>query len=335
MASLSSGSTPSPSNDIDDPERASIMSALELETLDVDLYRSVRLWKPAADSRAVFGGQIIGQALVAAHKTIKDDRLKVHSLHSYFVRPGDNSVPALYYVRQVRDGKSFATRQVTVQQHGKVIFEALISFHCPETTDFVFQQQIPDVPEPEQLPTRQENWQKILDTASDRMPDTMRQFVEARIKAPFPLEFRNCDPTLDGFVLRPKRKPRSPKMQVWARTTQELSDDFDVHACVAAYASDWVMITTAGLASPQMFAMAASLDHSMWFHAPFRADEWMLYDLESCRANSGRALIHGKLYRKDGTLVVSVTQEGLVRYAPPKPNEIPDDPSGRKPSAKL
>mmetsp|Transcript_143750 Transcript_143750/g.460101 ORF Transcript_143750/g.460101 Transcript_143750/m.460101 type:complete len:324 (+) Transcript_143750:135-1106(+) len=314
-----------------DPKRASVEAALELEQLDVNLFRSVRLWKPLPSSRAVFGGQIIGQSLAAAARTVKDAALSVHSLHSYFIRPGDNSLAAVYYVRRVRDGHSFAARQVTAQQGGVSIFEALVSFHRAEASTLDYQDTMPlDVPPADSLPTRQENWQKLLDTKRDKMPKAMVDFVEARIRAPFPLDMRNCDPSIEGFTMRTRRRPREPKQRLWIRAAQRLSDEPISHACVAAYASDYHMINTASLAAPEMFAMAASLDHSMWFHAPFRADEWMLYELSSSRAGGSRALISGRLFRPDGMLVCSLAQEGLVRFAAPS-----QQPSSTQPRPRL
>lgn len=295
--------------------RASVEAALELERLDVNLFRSVRLWKPMPSSRAVFGGQIIGQSLAAAARTVEDATFRVHSLHSYFIRPGDNTTPALYYVRRVRDGNSFATRQVNVQQKGKSIFEALVSFHRVEASLLNYQDAMPlNVPLPDSLPTRQENWQSFLDARRSRLPHAMIDFVESRIQAPFPLDMRNCDPTLEAFSMRPKRRPRDPKQSVWIRAIETLGDEPISHACVAAYASDYHLISTAALAAPRMFTMAASLDHSMWFHAPFRADEWLLYDFKSSRASAGRSLISGQLFKQDGTLVCTIAQEGLARF---------------------
>jgi len=298
-----------------DHERASVHAALELEQLDENHFRSVRLWKPMPSSRAVFGGQIIGQSLAAAARTIEDPSMIVHSLHSYFIRPGDNSTAALYDVRRVRDGHSFATRQVTAQQGGKSIFEALVSFHRPEASPLQYQDAMPaDVPPADSLPTIRENWQNFLDARRARLSQGMVDFVEARIKAPFALDVRSCDPSVVGFAMKPKRRPREPKQRLWIRALSSLGDEPIEHACVAAYASDYYLIGTAGLAAPQMFKMAASLDHSMWFHAPFRADEWLLYDFASSRAHGGRALISGRLFRQDGTLVCTIAQEGLARF---------------------
>jgi len=225
-----------------DPKRASVEAALELEQLDVNLFRSVRLWKPLPSSRAVFGGQIIGQSLAAAARTVKDAALSVHSLHSYFIRPGDNSLAAVYYVRRVRDGHSFAARQVTAQQGGVSIFEALVSFHRAEASTLDYQDKMPlDVPPADSLPTRQENWQKLLDTKRDKMPKAMVDFVEARIRAPFPLDMRNCDPSIEGFTMRTRRRPREPRQRLWIRAAQRLNDEPISHACVAAYASDYHM----------------------------------------------------------------------------------------------
>jgi len=303
-----------------DEERGDIGRALELERLDTDLYRSVKFWKPSAVSRAVFGGQIIGQSLVAAHRTV-DPSLRVHSMHSYFIMPGDNTIPALYFVERVRDGRSFATRSVQVRQRSKVIFMAMVSFHRDEYSPLEFQDKMYEAPPPEDLPTRQEATRLYLEKKGSELPTAFRRYLEQRMLLPFPLDMRQCDPTLgSGVPMLPgqKKTPREPRQRVWIRATQRLPDLGGVHACVAAYASDWSLISTAGLAADRTFTMAASLDHSMWFHAPFRADEWMLYDLHSTRARGARALIHGKLFTRDGTLAVSITQEGLMRYGDPK-----------------
>eukprot|EP01062_Namystynia_karyoxenos_P074835 TRINITY_DN71872_c0_g1_i1.p1 TRINITY_DN71872_c0_g1~~TRINITY_DN71872_c0_g1_i1.p1 ORF type:complete len:342 (+),score=86.64 TRINITY_DN71872_c0_g1_i1:84-1109(+) len=303
-------------------ERADLGMVLKLEKLDTNLFRSYRLWKPMPQARAVFGGQIIGQSLVAAVRTVNPGYV-CHSMHSYFVLPGDNSVPALYHVDCSRDGKSFATRTVTVRQRGKVIFVALVSFQKEEPSSLEYQDPMPDAPAPELLPTRQENYRAVLTKQGHKLSAGLRRFIEARIAAPIPLDIRNCDSTLDHNVaLLPgdPREPRKPQQMLWIRTTQKLADLSGVHQCVAAYASDYSLVSTAALAARKMFSMAASLDHSMWFHAPFRADEWMLYALKSTVAQGGRALIHGRLYTRDGRLAVSIAQEGLLRYGDHKQN---------------
>eukprot|EP01065_Artemidia_motanka_P047090 TRINITY_DN7296_c0_g1_i1.p1 TRINITY_DN7296_c0_g1~~TRINITY_DN7296_c0_g1_i1.p1 ORF type:complete len:360 (+),score=122.07 TRINITY_DN7296_c0_g1_i1:58-1080(+) len=300
-----------------DPEKGDLGRALRLEKLDTDLFRSIRLWKPAPNSRAVFGGQIIGQSLVAAHRTISPE-LRVHSMHSYFILPGDNTVPALYHVSRVRDGRSFATRTVKATQRGRAIFVASVSFHRDEGSALDFQDRMPDVPPPEQLPTRQENFRFLLHKMKDKMSPGLRQWFEARIEAPFPLDMRNCDPTLSqssGIGLPgAKKDPRAPRQRLWIRANQQLADQAGVHACVCAYASDYVLVSTAALPANRVFDMAASLDHSMWFHQPFRADDWMLYDVSSHRARGARALITGRLFTKDGKLAVTIAQECILRY---------------------
>eukprot|EP00927_Polykrikos_kofoidii_P073378 TRINITY_DN69419_c0_g1_i1.p1 TRINITY_DN69419_c0_g1~~TRINITY_DN69419_c0_g1_i1.p1 ORF type:complete len:349 (+),score=50.46 TRINITY_DN69419_c0_g1_i1:100-1146(+) len=301
----------------------SVDDALELETLDVNLFRSRRLWKPLPESRAVFGGQIIGQSLVAACKTVNDESLRVHSLHSYFIRPGDNTIPAVYFVQQLRDGKSFSTRHVVAQQRGAVIFEALISFHRQEASPIEYQDTAPRVPPPDELLSRREFFTKVKERHESKMSERVRNLIETRINAPMLLDIRQCDPTVDLHLFRDRRKPREPKLQFWIRTPDRLSDQWAVHASVAAYASDTYMVSTSAMAFPTPFTMAASLDHSMWFHAPFRADEWMLFDLVSSRATSNRAHISGRIFREDGTLVITVAQEGLVRNDTPPSIERP------------
>eukprot|EP00756_Hemistasia_phaeocysticola_P007011 Hpha_TRINITY_DN14088_c0_g1::TRINITY_DN14088_c0_g1_i1::g.43817::m.43817/K11992/ACOT8, PTE; acyl-CoA thioesterase 8 len=306
--------------ELQDKDRGDIGRALELERLDTNLYRSIRLWKPTPKSRAVFGGQIIGQSLVAAHRTV-DPSLKVHSMHSYFVMPGDNSTPALYFVDRVRDGKSFATRSVQARQRDRTIFIALVSFHRDENSHLEFQDRMYEAPPPEDLPTRQEATRMFLNKKGEELPAGYRLYLEQRLEAPFPLDMRNCDPTVGSNVpMLPgqKKNPRTPRQRLWIKSERRLPDLTGVHACVAAYASDYSLISTAGLAANQVFTMAASLDHSMWFHAPFRADEWMLYDMHSSRARGARALIHGRLFTRDGTLAVSIAQEGLLRYGNPR-----------------
>eukprot|EP00928_Gymnodinium_smaydae_P052605 TRINITY_DN3661_c0_g1_i2.p1 TRINITY_DN3661_c0_g1~~TRINITY_DN3661_c0_g1_i2.p1 ORF type:complete len:350 (+),score=36.16 TRINITY_DN3661_c0_g1_i2:54-1052(+) len=327
---VSSGAAVAANTESTDRDAGHIATALELEKLDINLFRSCRLSKPSPESRAVFGGQIIAQSLVAASGTIDDPALKVHSLHTYFVRPGDNTTPALYYVRRVRDGHSFATRQVTVQQRGDVIFEALISFHRDEISTLQFQDEMPKVPLPSELLTRKDLYQAFLDSKrGQKMPKTMRTFLETRIMSPFPLDMRYCDPKQMFIPLAGPRRPKSPKCQIWFRVLEPLENHHAVHACATAYASDFSLVSTAALAGTEMFSMGASLDHSMWFHAPFRADEWILYDISSSRARGSRALITGRLFSEDGTLVATVSQEGLLRYPVVESTAVPSSPAAK------
>jgi acyl-CoA thioesterase II len=276
-----------------------LISLLELETLEVNLFRGL---SPDEERQRVFGGQVAAQALVAAGRTVESDR-SVHSLHSYFLRPGDPTVPIIYDVDRIRDGRSFTTRRVVAIQHGRAIFNLSASFQVEEQGP-EHQDPMPEVPDPETLPTFQE---RIEPHAQRFGPDFAQWLVRER-----PIDSRNVEdpPWLDS-------SPRPPVQNVWIRANGVLPDDRLLHACVVAYASDLTLLDTVLLPHARSIGeeqfMMASLDHAMWFHRPFRADEWLLYHQHSPSASGARGLAQGSIFRRDGGLAVTVTQEGLIR----------------------
>jgi acyl-CoA thioesterase II len=276
----------------------SLVDILNLERLEVDLFRGN---SPNEALQRVFGGQVAGQALVAAGRTVPPER-NVHSLHAYFLRPGDPEVPIIYLVDRIRDGRSFTTRRVVAIQHGKAIFTLSASFQVPEEGG-EHQFPMPKAPAPEDTPL----WQDRLKEYGDRVP--------ARWLRPRPVEIRYVgDPpwtTVDSD------QPREPRAMVWMRAVGWLPDDPLLHVCAVAYASDMTLLDSVllgqGLAWDESQVTGASLDHAMWFHGPFRADEWLLYEQEAPVSSHARGLARGQIFRQDGKLVVSVVQEGLIR----------------------
>jgi acyl-CoA thioesterase II len=283
-----------------------LVTLLDLEPIEVNIFRGV---SPDVDidRQRVFGGQVAGQALVAAARTVGGDRA-VHSLHAYFLRPGDPTVPILYEVDRIRDGRSFTTRRVVAIQHGRAIFNLAASFHLAED-GFDHQAEPPDVPDPEGLPTFRERYAAWAEVMGDWY------------HRPRPIDLR----FVDG-VLPPPGAPRpepKPTRQVWLRADGRLPDDPVLHTCVVTFASDMTLLDTALLphrtTASEGQVMMASLDHAMWFHRPFRADEWLLYVQDTPSATGARGLARGSIFTADGRLVVSVVQEGLIRplVAPP------------------
>ncbi|MHB8671273.1 MAG: acyl-CoA thioesterase [Acidimicrobiales bacterium] len=281
-----------------------LIALLDLEPIEVNIFRGV---SPSEDRQRVFGGQVAGQALVAAGRTVLDDPTprRVHSLHAYFLRPGDPSVPILYEVDRIRDGRSFTTRRVVAVQHGRAIFNLSASFHIEESGPD-HRLPAPEVPPADSLPTFRERmapWADKLGDWYDR---------------PRPIDTRYV--TLGPWE-RPRDVTLEPRQQVWMRADGRLPDDPLLHACVVAYASDLTLLDTTTLPHPKVSpwndgVMMASLDHAMWFHRPFRADEWLLYDQESPTASAARGFARGSIYACDGSLAVSVVQEGLLRPVP-------------------
>jgi acyl-CoA thioesterase-2 len=272
-----------------------LLELLDLEPIEVNIFRGV---SPDEERQRVFGGQVAGQALVAAGRTVADDR-RVHSLHAYFLRPGDPHIPILYEVDRIRDGRSFTTRRVVAIQHGQAIFHLSASFHVDEE-GFDHHDPIPDVPGPDELPTFAE---RVKAMGGD---------VPEWFTRPRPIDTRNVQEPwrTEG------REAGDPRQQVWMRADGRLPDDPMLHACVLAYASDMTLLDSILLPHRNVQwerLMMASLDHAMWFHRPFRADEWFLYDQASPSASGARGLARGAIFRSDGTLAVSVMQEGLVR----------------------
>lgn len=280
-----------------------LLETLDLEQLELNLFRGRQ---PDERRQRVFGGQVAGQALVAAGRTAGSRG--VHSLHAYFLRPGDPLIPILYEVERTRDGRSFTTRRVTAIQHGRPIFTLSASFHIEEET-FDHQSTMPEVPGPEALPDWQEQMRGVLQSRDDVDEET-RSWIE-RDRA---IESRHVE-LIDYFGAK-----QLPRADIWVRANGKLPDDPLLHQCVVAYASDMTLLDTAARPHPvrllgQGIEMA-SLDHAMWFHRPLRADEWLLYSQQSPSMSGSRGFTLGHFFRRDGALVASVVQEGLFRIPP-------------------
>ena len=275
-----------------------LLNILDLEQLEVNLFRGR---SPQVGWQRVFGGQVIGQALVAACRTVETRRS--HSMHAYFILPGDPKVPIIYDVERTRDGKSFSTRRVRAIQHGEPIFTMSVSFHNDEP-GLAHQARMPDVPKPDALPSEVDARARIL----PMMPDPVRRYYERER----PIELRPVE--FDRYLGKVHEDGR---FHVWIRTTARLPDDPAIHQCVLAYASDMTLLDTAlvphGRTLFEKEFMAASLDHALWLHRPFRADEWLLYAQDSPNLHGARGFARGLIFQQDGTLVASVAQEGLVR----------------------
>ena len=272
-----------------------LLDILDLEQIEVNIFRGR---SPAEGPQRIFGGQVAGQALVAAGRTVAEDRF-VHSLHAYFIRPGDPSVPVIYEVDRVRDGKSFTTRRVTAIQHGKAIFTLSASFHRTEP-GLSHQVPMPQVPPPEELPTMQERLIHVL----GRVPRSAEWHpFERRPVGPLSYEVQQ-DPSLI--------RTENP---IWIKVNGKVPDDPLLQVCLMTYASDMTLLDTVLLAHGRTFSgvFMASLDHAMWFHRPFRTDEWLLYAQETPVASGARGLARGLVFTRTGELVCSVVQEGLIR----------------------
>jgi acyl-CoA thioesterase II len=278
-----------------------LIETLNLEPLELNLFRGR---SPQSRWQRVFGGQVVGQALVAACRTVEDVTTRPpHSLHAYFLLGGDPKVPIIYEVDRIRDGKSFTTRNVKAIQHGHAIFSMSVSFHVHEE-GLSHQFKMPDVPKPDALPTETELKERIWPL----MPEPVRRFYERER----PIELR---PVEYGRYLG--EKSGDGRFHVWIRATGRLPDEPAIHQCVLAYASDTMLLDAAliphGLSVFSETIMAASLDHALWFHRPFRADEWLLYAQDSPNLSDSRGFARGLIFAIDGTLVASVAQEGLLR----------------------
>lgn len=273
----------------------SLIDQLDLEQIETNLFRGQSV---AMGSPRVFGGQVIGQALIAASRTV--EARPCHSLHGYFLRPGDPSVPIVYDVDRIRDGRSFTTRRVVAIQKGEAIFNMSASFQIEEA-GLSHQAPMPDVPGPDDLPGEAE----LL--ASEDIPEAMREMMNVER----PIEMKRVE-RVDFF--NPEKRP--PLQHAWLRARSRLPDDPALHQCVMAYASDMGILSTCTLPHGMSFMsglMTASLDHAMWFHRPFRADEWILFAQDSPAASGSRGFNRGMMFTMDGTLVASVAQEGLIR----------------------
>jgi acyl-CoA thioesterase-2 len=273
-----------------------LVDLLDLESIEVNIFRGV---SPDEDRQRVFGGQVAAQSLMAAGRTVESGR--PHSLHAYFLRPGDPSVPILYEVDRIRDGRSFTTRLVVAIQHGRAIFNLSASFHVDEQ-GLSHQRPMPDVPPPENLEplaVRLEPYREALGDWFSRL---------------HPIDQRHI-----GELPFTHKKGKDPIQRLWIRADGSLPEDPLLHACIAAYASDMslfdTMLAPHDVSWDDTHFMGASLDHCMWFHRPFRADEWLLYDMDSPIASGARGLARGFLFTREGELVVSVVQEGLMRVS--------------------
>ena len=278
-----------------------LVQLLALERIEHDLFRGQ---SQDLGWGTVFGGQVLGQALSAAVQTVPAER-HAHSLHAYFLRPGDVKAPIVYEVDRIRDGTSFTTRRVVAIQHGKAIFNLAASFQREEL-GFEHHDPMPEAPPPDGLKTDQE----LIAPFASRLPPGMARSARSP-SAPF--ELRPAEPQRDPFL--PEAAP--PRRLVWMRTVAKLADDPALHRYLLAYASDHAFLTTSLLPhgvtwlTPGM--QVASIDHVMWFHRPFRVDEWLLHEMDSPAAHGARGLVRGRVFTQSGELVASTAQEGLIR----------------------
>jgi acyl-CoA thioesterase-2 len=278
---------------------ADLQKQFQLERLEVNLFRGE---SRDTGSPQVFGGQVLGQALMAAHATIEDNRV-VHSMHAYFLRRGDFTKPIVYSVDRSRDGGSFSARRVVAVQNGEQIFICSASFQEPES-GLEYQATMPQVPSPEELRPLAKPPQSEI----DKLPEKLRRWLQ--IERPF--EFR---PVQNYNPLAPA--PAQPVRQIWMRATGRLPDDDTLHRCILAYVSDYWLLDTSTMPHGSSFLrgnlIMASIDHAIWFHRHARVDEWLLYSLDSPSSSGARGFSRGSFYTRDGVLAASTAQEGLIR----------------------
>jgi len=275
-----------------------LLRQFELERLEVNLFRGE---SRDIGSPQVYGGQVLGQALMAAYHTI--DGLDVHSLHAYFLRRGDFTRPIVYQVDRSRDGHSFSSRRVIALQSGEQIFTCAASFQRNEQ-GLDHQSTMPEVPAPETLP----DWSRPTPNVAAQLPELLRRMLIRER----PIELRPVEP-IDYL----NRRSGPALERVWFRIPEAVADDDRLHRCLLAYMSDFNLLAVSTRPHQGSFAIGdlviASIDHALWFHRPFRADQWLLYDLESTSASGGRGFARGSIYSRDGRLVASAAQEGLIR----------------------
>lgn len=274
-------------------ETNELLDILDLEALDLDLYRGAT---PAYETRRIYGGQVVAQALSAAYRTIEGRHC--HSMHAYFIRPGDPKIPILFQVDRARDGGTFAVRRVVAIQHGKQIFNLAASFQTPEV-GFEHQLQMPEPPAPEGLMNEEE-----LRALAGHAPESRRVW---------PVEVRPCDPPPPGF------KGKLPPIDMcWFRARMSVGADVPTNQCALAYASDMTLLDASlrphGVDWDSGRLQVASLDHALWFHHPSDFSEWHLYVQDSPSASGGRGFNRGSIFTRDGRLVASASQEALIRY---------------------
>ena len=274
-----------------------LITLLDLEVVEVNIFRGV---SPQENRQRVFGGQVAGQALVAASRTVDDKSRHVHSLHAYFLRPGDPTIPILYEVDRIRDGKSFTTRRVIAIQHGKAIFNLQASFQITEP-GLEYSIEMPKgLPQAETLP----DFKTRMEPFKDQMGEWFTH--------PRPIDLRH----IDSDPLN-RKNSKSSGQKLWMRADGKLPDDPVLHACIVTYASDMSILDTTllphGRSWTEQNMQMASLDHVMWFHRPFRADDWLLYDQTAISTSNARGIASGYVFSQSGELVVTIVQEGLVR----------------------
>ena len=281
-----------------------VLDLLDLEPIEVNMFRGV---SPDEGWQRVYGGQVIGQALVAASRTVEDKSRIAHSLHGYFLRPGDTEIPIVYSVDRIRDGKSFNTRRVVAIQRGEAIFSMSASFQVIEE-GLHHQLPMPEAASPEDCPSQEELRAAYIE-------DIPKEYRDNFLNRSEPIEMRFQDGTNDF-----KPDPMPAHQRVWIRAVDRIPEDVRLHQCVLAYASDMTLIDNAirphGIGWTDENLQTASLDHAMWFHQPFRADEWLLYYQDSPYSGGARGFSRGSFYTQDGRLIASATQEGLMRLHP-------------------
>jgi len=278
---------------------AELLALLDLEQIEENLYRGQ---SGSVGWRRVYGGQVLAQALVAGIRSVVAERF-VHSLHGYFILPGDLKIPIVYEVENLRDGGSFSTRRVKAIQHGRVIFVMVASFHKNEA-GLDHAAAMPDVPGPHEL----ENARELFSGKMVDLPQSMQQFWKRFL----PIEFRPVD--ISRYLDRSRREAAQ---QIWFKAVDKLPDAAEVHAGILAYASDFALLETALAPHGKLLSdpdvRLASLDHALWLHRPVRVDEWLLYSLDSPSTSGARGFCRGQIFKEDGTLVASTAQEGLMR----------------------
>ncbi len=278
-----------------------LLNLMTLERLEINLFRGE---SRDIGSPQVFGGQVLGQALMAATATVEERQ--VHSLHAYFLRRGDFNAPIVYDVDRARDGHHFSTRRVVAIQHGEQIFNLSASFQAAES-GLEHQSAMPEVPGPETLPDAADYYRELL----PRLPERIRAILERKR----PIEFR---PVRPPYFLNPVKQ--TPLQQIWFRAIDTLPEGQALHRCILAYASDFNLLSTAmmahGVTQATPHLVSASIDHAMWFHHDVRVDDWLLYAVDSPSASGARGFTRGSIYRRDGLLVASTAQEGLIRVSP-------------------
>ena len=277
-----------------------LLGLLDLEQIEVNIFRGV---SPSDGWQRVYGGQVIGQALVAASRTVEDDARSAHSLHGYFLRPGNTDIPILYSVDRIRDGRSFTTRRVIAIQQGEAIFSMSVSFQVLES-GLEHQHQIPNIPPPEACHDQQ--------TMRKQYSASIPQTVLDQANQPQPIELRFVEP-FNEFI----PDPGPPLQHVWIKTAGEMPENNRLNQCLLAYASDLTLLDTSyrphGIGWRNDKFQVASLDHTMWFHKPFLTDEWMLYQQDSPFSGGARGFSRGTIFNTNGDLIASVAQEGLIR----------------------